>query len=259
MINFNILEENKAQLKAEYYSAKPFPFLAIKNICDEEKLNKMYGQIPALEKKSRDYMFAGNKFEKSNYQVLGPLFKELQEDLRSEKMNSFLSFLTNKNTFVDPANHGGGLHQGQGNSFLDMHLDFNYHPLHPNWWREMNLLLYLNKDWKNEYGGQLKLKDLRTDERNEVEIDFNTLVIQQCGDYTLHGYDYTNFPSGMFRTSIATYAFTEHVRQLYKPRTTDWIPEKEGDGAIKRLFGRNIHKIVKIKNRVLGSGTAKNQ
>ena len=80
-------------------------------------------------------------------------------------MNDFLSFLTNKETFVDPKNHGGGLHQGKKNSFLDMHLDYNYHPLNQNWWREMNLLLYLNKDWKNSYGGHLKLRDLRTDEK----------------------------------------------------------------------------------------------
>lgn len=259
MINFQYLKKNKEQLKRDYYSAKPFPFLAIKNICDEEKLVKLYDQIPVLDNKSRDYMFAGNKFEKSNYQILGPLFKELQEDLRSDEMNSFLSFLTNKNTFVDRANHGGGLHQGRENSFLDMHLDYNYHPLNPNWWREMNLLLYLNKDWKPEYGGQLKLRDLRTDERSEVEVGFNTLVIQQCGDYTLHGYDYTNFPAGVFRTSIATYAFTEHSRQLYKPRTTDWIPEKENDGKIKKWLGRNFTKFVSIKNKFFGSGTAKNQ
>lgn len=259
MINFEKLEENKENFRALYHSAKPFPHLIIDDFCDKAKLLELFEQIPILDNKSRDYLFAGNKFEKSNYQVLGPLFQELQEELRSERLNEFLSFLTNKKTFVDPKNHGGGLHQGRENSFLDMHLDYNYHPFHPNWWREMNLLLYLNKDWKPEYGGQLKLRDLRTDERTEIPINFNTLVIQQCEDYTLHGYDFTSFPEGKFRTSIATYAFTEHVRQLYKARTTDWIPEKEGDGAIKKFIGRNFFRLVKIKNTFLGSGTAKNQ
>lgn len=123
----------------------------------------------------------------------------------------------------------------------------------------MNLLLYRNKDWKPEHEGHLKLRDLRTDQVTELEIGFNTLIIQQCGDYTLHGYDYTNFPKGVFRISIATYAFTEHVRQLYKPRTTDWIPDKEGDGFFKKISGRNYHEIVKLKNILLGSGTSKNQ
>ena len=259
MIRFEFLEENKEKLKKKYYSCKPFPHLVLKDICDKSKINELYSNIPELENKSRDYMFANNKFEKSNYQTLGPLFKELQDDLRSPKMNSFLSFLTNKETFVDPKNHGGGLHQGKENSYLDMHLDFNYHPINKNWWREMNLLLYLNKGWKNEHKGHLKLRDLRTDETAELDVDFNTLIIQQCGDYTLHGYDYTNFPPGQFRTSIATYAFSKHVRQLYKPRTTDWIPEKEGDGKLKRILGRNFHRVVKLKNLLFGSGTSKNQ
>lgn len=258
MINFKILEKNKEKYRLDYLNAKPFPYLLIKNLCEPDKLEQLYSQIPELENKSRDYLFAGNKFEKSNYQSLGSLFKELQDDLRSKEMNDFLSFISNKNVFVDPQNHGGGLHQGKKNSFLDMHLDYNYHPLHKNWWREMNLLLYLNKDWKPSYKGHLKLKDLRTDESTQLPVDFNTLIIQQCGDYTLHGYDFTNFPEGKFRTSIATYAFSEHVRQLYKPRTTDWIPEKEGDGKIKKIIGRNFHKIVKIKNIVFGSGTSKN-
>ena len=258
MIDFEKLESRKEELKFAYYSASPFPHLVIENICTEDKLLQLYSSIPVLENKSKDYVFASNKFEKSRYEELGDLFKELQEDLRSSRMNEFLSYLTNKNTFVDPGNHGGGLHQGRGNSFLDMHLDYNYHPLRPNWWREMNLLLYLNNGWKHEYGGQLKLRDLRTDERAELDVQFNTLIIQQCGDFTLHGYDLTSFPEGLNRTSIATYAFTEHVRQIYAPRTTDWFPEKPSDGMLKKFLGRNIHKLVKIKSKLFGSGTQSN-
>jgi hypothetical protein len=77
------------------------------------------------------------------------------------QMYPVLAKLASQKTFVDPKNFGGGLHQGKKNSFLDMHLDFNYHPLNKNWYRELNLLLYLNKDWKPEYKGQLKIKDLR--------------------------------------------------------------------------------------------------
>lgn len=139
-----------------------------------------------------------------------------------------------------------------------MHLDYNYHSLNENWWREMNLLLSLNKEWKQEYGGHLKkIRDLRTDESAELAVDFNTLIIQKCGVYTLHRYNPTNFPEGNYRTSIATH-FTEHFRQLAVPRTTDCFPEKDGDGVIKKWMGRNFHKLVKLKNTVLGTGTAKN-
>ena len=69
----------------------------------------------------------------------------------------------------------------------------------------------------------------------------------------------TNFPENMFRTSIATYAFTKHETNLYPKRTTDWFPSKEGDGNLKKILGRNIHHVVKIKNKFFGSGTSRNK
>ncbi len=241
----------------EYLLAKPYPYLVIDNFCDSVKLERMYASIPELKNKSRDYIFAHNKFEKSNYRELGPEFDELYTDLSSKRMNEFLSYIANEEIFVDPANHGGGLHQGRKNSFLDMHLDFNYHPLHKGWFRNMNLLLYLNKDWKPEYKGHLKLVDLRTGEGKELEVPFNRMIIQQTRAYTLHGYDMTNFPEQQYRTSVATYAYSIHQHLVEKPRTTDWVVKngKPLKKAIASIYGP----AVKIKNLLFGSGTAKNK
>jgi hypothetical protein len=258
MIDFNFLNENKVKLRETYLAAQPFPYLVLDSICDSNKLSELYSQIPELDNKSRDYMFANNKFEKSNYKVIGPLFDELYNDLQSEKMNEFLTFIAAEDIFVDPKNHGGGLHQGKKNSFLDMHADFNYHPINNLWFRNLNLLLYLNKDWKPEYGGQLKLEDARTGKQATVDVPFNRLVIQQTRKWTLHGYDMTNFPDGVYRTSIATYAYTEHKLHIELPRTTDWKP-KEDASLTKKLAAKYYDSAVKIKNKFLGSGTAKNQ
>lgn len=259
MINFNLLEKNKSSYRTNYLSAKPFPHLIINEFCDSDKISLLYERIPDLNSKSRDYMFAKNKFEKSNYGELGGLFMELQNDLRSERLNKFLSYISSQEVFVDPKNHGGGLHQGRGNSQLDMHLDYNYHPLNKSWWREMNLLFYLNKDWKPEFGGQLKLHDLRTDHKVACDVDFNSLVIQKCDDYTLHGYDLTSFPPGNHRTSIATYAFVKHTNILDNPRLTDWIPNNDNFSRSKYLFNLVSKVAIPFKNKIFGSGTAKNQ
>src|SRR4051812_7592487 len=119
MINLDHLETNKEKLRMDYLLAKPFPYLVIDNFCDPVKLESLVGKIPELNNKSRDYVFAKNKFEKSNYRELGPEFDGLYKDLVSERMNQFLSFIANEDVFVDPVNHGGGLHQGKQNSFLD--------------------------------------------------------------------------------------------------------------------------------------------
>ena len=258
MINFEYLENNLNTLRTDYLASQPFPHLVIDGFCDEDKLLKAYNAIPELENKSRDYAFANNKFEKSNYKVIAPELEELYNDLSSDRFNKILSYIVAKSIFVDPKNHGGGLHQGKKNSFLDMHLDFNYHPINKNWYRELNLLLYLNKDWKPEYKGELKIKDLRTDEEIALDVPFNRLIIQQCAPYTLHGYDMTNFPEGKYRTSIATYAYQIHNRILETPRTTDWFP-KEDASFLKKQLAKNFNFLVQTKNKLFGSGTAKNQ
>lgn len=258
MIKFEYLESNLDKLRIEYLAAQPFPHLIIDDFCDEIMLTEAYKSIPELNNKSRDYAFANNKFEKSNYKELGPELAELHSELLSERFNKILSYITAKTIFVDPKNHGGGLHQGKKNSFLDMHLDFNYHPINKNWYRELNLLLYLNKDWKPEYKGGLRIKDLRTNQESEIDVPFNRLIIQQCAPYTLHGYDMTNFPEGRYRTSVATYAYQVHERLIEEPRTTDWFPAEDAS-FLKKQLAKNYNFLVQTKNKLFGSGTAKNQ
>lgn len=258
MINFEVLEDSKEVLRLKYLTAQPFPYLIIDDFCDEIKLNKAYNSIPELQTKSRDYAFANNKFEKSNYKILSAELEELYTDLSSDRFNKLLSYITAKKIFVDPKNHGGGLHQGKKNSFLDMHLDFNYHPINKNWYRELNLLLYLNKNWQPAFKGELKIKDLRTNDEVELAVPFNRLIIQQCAPYSLHGYDMTNFPEGQYRTSIATYAYQIHEKLIENPRTTDWFP-KEDATILKKILAKNFNFLVQTKNKFFGSGTAKNQ
>src|SRR5580704_12131442 len=104
MINFQFLESNKEKLRSDYLIAKPFPHLIIDDFCDQEKLEILYAAIPELSNKSRDYLFANNKYEKSNYRELGAYFEELYTDLSSKRMNDFLSYIANEVVFVDPVN-----------------------------------------------------------------------------------------------------------------------------------------------------------
>ena len=104
MINFERLEKNLDSLRIQYLTAQPFPHLLIDDFCDLEKLNKAYESVPELSNKSRDYAFANNKFEKSNYKEICTEFLELYNDLSSERFNNILTFITAKKTFVDPKN-----------------------------------------------------------------------------------------------------------------------------------------------------------
>ncbi|MFN4082107.1 MAG: 2OG-Fe(II) oxygenase [Bacteroidia bacterium] len=254
MINFEYLESNKDKFRNEFLTAKPFPHIGIDNFCDETKLLELYNNIPEIETPSADYVFAKNKFEKSKFKELGGVFEELYNDFTSKRFEEWIKYVTNEDVFIDPTFYGGGIHQGKNGSFLDMHADFNYHPLHETWYRNLNILLYVNKDWKKEYGGELKLEDGRTGEKTEVDVPFNRLAIMHCRGYTLHGYDPINFPEGMARTSIAAYAYTPHKQQIESSRTTVWHVKK--DNPIKYMLSKIWVPAVKLKSLFSKSKTA---
>lgn len=257
MIDIEFFEKNKEVLQEKYLNNTPFPYIAIDNFLVEGLAEELYESIPTPQEtnKSRDYIFAKNKFEISNMVNISDNFKKLYEELLSERFSNLISYVTKEDLFVDPKFHGGGLHLGGKGSFLDMHVDFNYHPSEPKWYRNVNLLLYLNKDWKPEYGGQLKLVDKRNKKSTLVEIPMNRLIIMPCRNYTLHGYDPINFPEGTYRTSIATYAYTIHDKPIEKPRSTYW--QTEGN-TFKNLAGKLMLPIVSLKSKLLGSGTSRN-
>lgn len=256
MIDFEYIEANKETFRNSFLTAKPFCLLAIDNFCIKEKAEELYKNIPEIETQSADYVFAKNKFEKSKFWTMGGIFQELYDDLTSIRFQEWLTYVTNEDVFVDKEFYGGGIHQGKAGSFLDMHADFNYHPLKETWFRNLNLLLYLNKDWKKEYGGELRLEHSETHDKIDIDVPFNRFVIMHSRGYTLHGYDPIRFPEGKYRTSIAAYAFTLHEKQLEDSRTTVWHVEKSN--PIKYLLSKIWVPAVKLKSKFTKSKTADN-
>lgn len=263
MIKFDFLESQVDALAASFKSAQPYEHVAIDGVCDESKLLALYEQIPdpVVEgiNKSRDYVFAKNKYEKSGFKDISPLFTELHDDLMSERFQRWLQRLTGQPVFVDPAFHGGGLHQGGPGSFLDMHVDFNTHPVNHEWFRNLNILLYLNPGWTPEFKGELKLRHKdHEDSTKLIEPLFNRCVVMFTRGYTVHGYDAINFPEGRYRRSLASYAYTPiNQEQLLEHRSTVWYPET--GGVTKSTLGRLWPTLVRIKGQIFGSSTSKNK
>lgn len=257
-INYN--QFDTGALKKEFHS-NILEFVVIDNFLDEDFMEELYTDFPNPEQenisKSRDYIFAKNKYEKSNLSVVSDSFSSLKGELLSEKFKSFLKELTDEDVFVDPEFHGGGLHQGGKGSYLNMHTDFNYHPEKNNWFRNLNILIYANKNWEEKYKGELKLENKNTGKKAKIEPLFNRCVIMFTRDYTLHGYDAINFPDGDYRRSIAAYAYSIDDSNNKKVSSTKWYVEDAG--PIKSFIGLHWPKLVKIKTKIFGSATSKNK
>jgi Rps23 Pro-64 3,4-dihydroxylase Tpa1-like proline 4-hydroxylase len=258
MISISDTPLNNKEAYENFKEQSPFPYLVLDNFLPLEIANKVINEIENFHnfQKSNDYVFAKNKFESPNIEIIGIHCDAIRNFFLSSEFADVLSSIYGKPLFVDPYFVGGGLHRGGVGSFLDMHADFNLHPINKSWIRELNILLYLNKNWLPEYGGALELRHATTNNFATIEPIFNRLVIMQTNDFTLHGYKRINFPENKFRTSIAAYAYSAAISKeaVTKMRsTTMWVP----DGGVKSLIAPIVPALVSLKQRIFGSATGR--
>lgn len=250
--------EELAGYAESFKSSTPARHLVIDNFLDVDVANGLLDDFPKPGEmpKSRDYMFS-DKRELSTLDRHSEASRALHKAIMSDEFVAFLGSLVGHDVFIDPEYVGGGFHAGPRGSFLDLHADFNIHPAHTDWLRELNILIYLNPDWEESWGGQLILTDDPDREGILVEPLFNRLVIMESTDISFHGYHKLNFPEGIARRSIASYAYSKIEDGAITRRTTTWVPEDSG--RVKSVLAKNWNWMVLTKNKFFGSGTLKNR
>lgn len=198
--------------KEKYATAKPCPHIYFDNVFPEEVLNDILSEFP--NSKAIDWQEFKNKNEvklaSNNEELFGDVTRHFIHILNSNTFISFLEELTGiPNLVPDSRLEGGGLHQILRGGLLRVHADFNKSS-RTNLDRRLNVLIYLNKNWKEEYGGQFELWD--TDmTKAEVKIlpIFNRMAIFSTTSTSYHGHpNPLNCPEDMSRKSIAMYYYT---------------------------------------------------
>jgi len=197
---------------SEYHSARPFPHIAIDGLLPEDVIDGLIAEFPEPTDEWLFHTDWGNsrKFATNDESHMGPLTRQVISQFNSGPMIRFLEELTGIQGLVpDPYLVGGGLHMLGRGGFLRVHADFNIHD-HIKLDRRINLLLYLNPDWREEWGGSLELwnEDVTSCECKIVPLA-NRCVIFNTTDKSLHGNpEPVNCPDGMARRSLAFYYYT---------------------------------------------------
>lgn len=195
-----------------YAQAYPFPHIVIDNFIAEIILDKILEEFP------QPGSINWRKFENVAEKKLAS-----NSELQMEAMTRLLLYQLNSSTFInfleqltgiaglipDPHFVGGGLHQIERGGYLKVHADFNHHK-RLKLDRRLNLLLYLNKNWLEEYGGYLELWDREmTGCRKKILPIFNRCVIFNTTDFAYHGHpEPLTCPEGRTRKSLALYYYS---------------------------------------------------
>ena len=214
-------------LADQYQHADPFPHIVLDDFLDQGTLKRVLADFPSSKNKfffDRDQERL--KFQYQPHEVQSALVRNLFAELNSQAFLGFLEEMTGIDGLIpDPYFEGGGLHETKRGGHLGVHADFNIHDglkLE----RRLNLLIYLNEDWDDDFGGQLELwkKDMSECSVRVKPVIGRAVVFTTALD-SFHGHpDPLNCPPERSRRSIATYyyqAAEEGLAALPK-RTTNF-------------------------------------
>lgn len=251
------LRRRADDFKRGWSSKTPFRYVIIDDFLPSDYAEEILASYPQPDVEGWDnttYIHQKKKLtRRSGFPVPISRFFSLTASREFRQLISEISGIPN--LIDDPELIGGGLHQILRGGFLDVHVDYNFHPrtkLH----RRLNLLLYLNKDWKAEYEGCLELWDLQANRQLErIMPIFNRGVIFETNEVSYHGHPQPlNAPPHITRKSLAIYYYTkEREDTSAAPEHNTLYRQTTGvEGYAKTFFAATQA----LTQRVTGDGLA---
>jgi hypothetical protein len=253
---------DRETLKKLYENAVPYPFVKIENFLDPKlalAISAAYPSFDAALGQGRSFKAVNErkKVQICDSKLFPAPVAKLNEALSSPEFLSDLSYITAiPNLLADEKLVGGGIHVTGPGGRLDVHIDFNYmeeRKLH----RRLNLLLYLNPSWKEEWGGHIQLwdKEVKKCEASFVPA-FNRCVIFETSEISFHGVTPVSPKAPTARQSFATYYYTREAPSywsgvghstIFKARPEEWFRRFASMPAenIKRKFIGRTKRVVK--------------
>jgi Rps23 Pro-64 3,4-dihydroxylase Tpa1-like proline 4-hydroxylase len=246
------LQQLAAAHSSEYASARPFPHVALDGVFGEELLDAVLSEFPSADQdewlqfeSERERKLANNRDTS-----MGDTTRMLLAELNSGAFIDFLERLTGISGLVgDPHLEGGGMHQIERGGHLDIHIDFNRHP-RTRLDRRLNVLVYLNRDWDEEWGGALELwsPDMHRRERAIPPL-FNRMVVFGTTEHSYHGHpEPLACPEDRSRRSLALYYYSRgrpeengavaHSHNTVWARPGERPDTRSGSGRAKHVVER---------------------
>lgn len=251
---------NLKEMHESYVAANPFPHIVIDNALDTRRAELAYLSYPDPD--GIPWYKYENVFERKlafdRVDEFPHQLRDIFYELNSPIFLQWLEALTGiPDLIVDETYRGGGLHCITTGGKLDIHADFNIHPttkLH----RRVNVILYLNKEWQEDWGGEFELwNEEMTECKKSVLPIHNRMVIFNVTDKSYHGHpNPLRCPEGMWRKSMAWYYYTkdrpaeemsEPHSTIYKKRPEDETTEEIETLREKRAKGRLENLQVEVK------------
>jgi Rps23 Pro-64 3,4-dihydroxylase Tpa1-like proline 4-hydroxylase len=205
-----------AENSQTYKNALPHAHGIFDDVFDPSILKKILEEFDGKESwKEFDTKYE-KKMQLNKEDSLGPNTRAFIHNLNSGTFLAFLEKLTGiTNLISDPYLEGGGLHKIERGGKLGIHTDFNFSKklkLH----RRINVLVYLNEDWEDSFGGHFELwSDTKGTNKAKILPIFNRMAIFSTTGNSFHGHpEPLTCPPDRARKSLALYYYTAEKDEL---------------------------------------------
>ena len=236
VLDYDRLDVLVRDCAVKYRTADPFPHIVIDDFLPAPVIDLLLERLPAPDPEKAQggasylQLEDGSPAQSGKQWVSRELsvdvaFRRIYWELNAGPFVRFLQQLTGVPRLLpDPYLLGGGVHQTLPGGFLAVHADFNRHPqLHLA--RRLNVLIYLNQDWQQEWGGDLELwsTDMQNCEQRIAPVA-GRCVIFNTTSTSFHGHPHPlACPEGETRKSIALYYYTRDDEES-SAHDTLWQP-----------------------------------
>lgn len=201
---------------AQFRTAKPFRHVVLDDFFDPGTAGELLAQFPEFARGNArtENGTLGNKSTVEAIRELGPAYAALDDAIQSREFLDIIGRITGiPDLLYDRWYFGGGTHHNRAGQDLDPHVDFNRHPIE-GWHRRLNLIVYLNHEWDDAWGGSFELHSDPHSPDNQITLItplYNRCVIFETTESSWHGFRRIAPPPGhedVSRKSIALYFYT---------------------------------------------------
>ena len=210
-----------------YRAALPYPHAVLDGLFFDALLEAALADFPALDEDVWVH-FDNPRERKHGYRLGSPLrtgLRDLLSVLNSARFVTFLELLTGIPGLVpDPDFGGAGPTLVPPGGLLEVHADFNWHPVLEKH-RRLNVLVYLNPEWREEWGGHLELWNAEATRcERRILPSFNRTVVFDTGERSFHGHPAPlACPTGHARRSVSAYYYSSEPPPGDSPAPHDTI------------------------------------
>lgn len=244
--------ERVEQLASEFRQAEPFPHLVIEDFLNLTP-DEAAGVYPTPDwphwNKRNDFYQSGKMYCRDT-DVIPPLISSMFYELSSPPFLRFLESVTGIGGLIpDPYYEGGGLHCSGPEGVLVPHTDFHYYG-RLKLYRRLNLLLYLNPGWEENFGGCLELWEKGAHEPAKLIVpDWGTCVIFRTDDHSVHGFS-TPIKPGHWRCSVALYYYSSQEAARFSGDAYTYWQQHGTQSGLNRLRIRCYRLLTRVARKL---------